>query len=152
VNRGETHDVVALAADDRVRRIMFTGIFSVLGTVVLIFVVTRWAERAAAPVIARGWTSRFGEAGQIALFRDGHHIRWKRHPVKIGLGENLYGRRTMKRLAMLAMATFALVLNTGVAMATPCPTYVCAPDDPVVTNPQGVSEPAPFRTASPTRP
>src|SRR4029077_20889047 len=89
VNRGETHDVVALAADDRVRRIMFTGIFSVLGTVVLIFVVTRWAERAAAPVIARGWTSRFGEAGQIALFRDGHHIRWKRHPVKIGLDENL---------------------------------------------------------------
>ena len=58
----------------------------------------------------------------------------------------------MKRLAMLAMATFALALNTGVAMAAPCPTYVCAPDDPVVTNPQDVSEPAPFRTASPTRP
>jgi hypothetical protein len=55
----------------------------------------------------------------------------------------------MKRLAMVAMATFALMMSTGVAMAGPCPTPACATDEPVVTNPQAVPQAAPFQTAGP---
>ena len=47
------------------------------------------------------------------------------------------------------LATFALVMSTGVAMALPCSGGNCAADEPVVTNPQSAPEPQPFQTATP---